>query len=58
MKEIPDNLKLYILEKIEEEREKNKILFAIKLIEKIVFTMVWVMALGILWAVLKLVIIQ
>jgi len=40
MKEIPDNLKLYILEKIEEEREKNKILFAIKLIEKIVFTMV------------------
>jgi lipopolysaccharide/colanic/teichoic acid biosynthesis glycosyltransferase len=55
-KEISDAIKLYVLECIEEERKNNKTLFAIKLIETIVFSMLGFILLWILWALVNLII--
>ena len=55
-KDISDAIKLYVLQCIEEERKKNKTLFAIKLIETIVFSMLSFMLLWMLAALVNLII--
>ena len=57
MADIDPNIKLYIKEEIEKVMRLSSTLYAIKLVEKIVFYIVGAVAIAVLAAVLKLVII-
>ena len=55
--DIDPNLELHFKEKAEKERQKSDRLYAIKLVEKIVFGFVTLMGVAVIGALLKLVII-
>ena len=57
MGKLTDSAKLLIEERATEEREKSDELYAIKLVEKIVFAVVGVIGLAALYALLKFVIV-